>query len=177
VSCYTFEIDDLVIAPQTLLEFRQEYTELRPLDFRRSADNSGFLRTTALPKLATTVESTGWIPSGFTSLDRGTTHTLKCAMIRSRDSSTETVTLPAGRRSDIDPIGFAIVDRLAVVTTITNLADILAGTTDDAILATVGGADSYRVHYWPEITCVILSNTSSGEQDGDFEWQLEAEEV
>ena len=177
MSCPTLEIDSLVIAPQTLLRFTQDYEELLAREFRRTADNSGVLRVTGTAKVRTVIESLGWIPAGVTSLNLGTTHLMKCAMIRSADSDTATVTVPAGRRSDIEPLGFAIVDDLAVSTPITNLADILAGTTDDATLTAVAGAVSYRVHYWPEITVVILSNDSDGDEQGRFNWTLEAEEI
>lgn len=177
MSCPTLEIDNLVVAPQTLLRFTQDYSELLAREFRRTADNSGILRTTGQNKIRTVINSLGWIPSALTTLELRTTHVMKCAMIRSADSDTSTVTVPAGRRSDIEPLGFAVVNDLAVSTPITNIADILAGTTDDATLTPVAGATAYRVHYWPQITVVVLSNDSDGDESGEFNWTLEAEEI
>jgi len=64
-----------------------------------------------------------------------------------------------------------------VPTTITNLADLNAGTSDTATLQAVAGAAGYRVNYWPKITAAIIEKTVSADSAAVFRWSLSAEEV
>ena len=100
-------------------------------------------------------------------------------MPRQVSSNTTTVTLPASRRTDAGqtPIAFALVNDYLMPTTISNAADINAQTTNDAILASVADATSYRVHYFPEIVAAIRSANCTGTNQASFEWVVEAEEV
>jgi hypothetical protein len=175
----TLAIDSLLIPTEAGLTFDQTYAQLRAEKLNRTADGSASLRRLWDNKLATTITGKGWIPSGFEALDTGATVTLKCAMPRHAASASTTVTLPAARRSDTDhePVGYAVVGDHLVETPITNLAAILAGSTDDATLTAVTGATGYRVSYLPQFSALILSATSKGSNDATFEWSLEAEQV
>lgn len=173
------KIGTLTVDLEQLGDFEQTYDDLVNATFARTADNSGIIRVTGAAKVRTLIRARGWAPPGFVHLARGTSYVLACAMVRAIDSTITTVTLPAGRRADTDyePRGFAFVDGRSQSTPITNLAAILAGSTDDATLDAVAGASGYRVHYWPQLTAVILRAETTGAGSANFGWQLEAEEL
>jgi hypothetical protein len=175
----TLEIDNVEIPPEQLGEVTQTYSEIMQKSFARTADGSGYIRSTGTVKLRTSIIGKGWIPSAFENVDETVTHTLRCLMPRSASSNTTTVTLPSSRRVDAghQPIGFALVADALVQTEITNLAAINAKSTNDATLTSVTGAVGYRVSYLPEITAAILSATCTGSGEASYEWTLEAEEV
>jgi len=164
---------------ETLYEFDQSYRKLNAANFRRTADGSGVLRSTWSGKIATSIRGKGWAPGAFDAIALDTTHTIKCAAPLPVTSATTTVTIPASRRTDADnqPIGFAEVGGLLVYTTITNIADINAKSTNDALLAAVSGATGYRVHYTPEFTGVIRALSVTGQSTANYEIEIEAEEV
>jgi hypothetical protein len=172
----TLIIGTIEIPTESLLEFNQSYIARSAIDFRRAADGSGYLRSAWSGKLSTTISATGWVP-GIDEIDRGTTQVISCAMPRAVSSATTTVTIPAARRTDEDPIGFAVVNEFLIETPITNLAAINAESTNDATLTAVAGASGYRVHYFPRITAAVVSNTIDGGSSGSFSWSIEAEEV
>lgn len=175
----TFEIGTLVLPTlSTHVSLDQEYEDLTVSTFRRTADNSGVLRATGDVKLRTLIKGEGWVPA-LDNLDAGSTHVIKCAMHRAANSATTSVTLPASRRSDTghQPLAYGVVGDELVATTITNEAAILAGTADVATLSAVSGASAYVVHYWPQITGVILANSGQGRASAAFSWSLEIEEV
>jgi len=170
----TLEIDGIAIPTESILEFDQQYDELQARDLRRTADNSAVLRVTGNSKLITTISGKGWAPAGLATLDTGTTHVIRCAMPNSVHEADETVTIPANRRSDTGhtPIGFAVVGDRLVETEITGIVS------NVATLTTVAGeTGGYVVHYWPEITAVIVTNSAKGNSRAAFEWQIEAEEA
>jgi hypothetical protein len=170
----TLEIGSIVIPAESLGDWQQSYTDLRAEDFRRTADGSASVRVgwSGETKLQTEVTGDGWVPSGFSAL-RGSTHTVKCAMVREAESATTAVTLPAARRSDAGhaPIGFALVSGVLVQTAITDI------TSNVATLTAVSGASGYRVHYYPQITAYITNATTRGGSNARFAWRLEAQEV
>jgi hypothetical protein len=88
-------------------------------------------------------------------------------------AATNSVTLPAARRSDADhdPVGFALVGDELVPT---NIGSIIANV---ATLDVVAGATAYEVWYWPELTVAVVRNTAKGQQDNSYQWTIEAEEI
>lgn len=177
----TLKIDGLEVANQAALAFTQTYDDDAALDFRRTADGSGYLRSSWADKLRTTIAGRGWAPTALERLDRTLTHTIECATPRARSvaAPTLTVTLPAARRNDTDhvPIAFAMVDEELTRTTISNLAALNAYSTNDATLVAVTGATLYQVSYWPKFTGAILRRSGGTDALGNFTWQLELAEV
>lgn len=175
----TLEIDGQAIPAQSMLGIDQTYNDIVPTTFRRTADNTGVLRTTGDAKLRTAISGKGWVPPGLAALDLGTTHVLRCAASDTVTSATTSVTVPAARRSDTGhtPRAFAEVGDDMVPTTISNQAAIDAGSSDVASLDAVSGATGYAVEFWPEITAVILVNTAKLLSSATTEWQIEAEQV
>ena len=162
----------------THVELTQSYDDILPIRFRRTADNTGILRSTGSAKLRTVIQGRGWVPA-LEDIDTTTTQVVKCAMHRAANSATTTVSLPAARRADTghQPLAYGRVGDDLIATTITNLAAILAGSTDEATLTAVSGASAYVVHYWPQITAAVLVKTGQGASSAAFEWTIEAEEV
>lgn len=159
----------------------QTYTEVMPQSFKRTADNSGILRTSGTAKLRTVIRGQGWIPPGLAGLDIGQTHVIKGQAPREVASLVTSIALPASRRHDSGhtPIAWAIVDGRPVETAITNKGDIDGGASDLADLVAVAGAASYMVLIWPEFTAAILANSCQADnnQATRYRWDIEAEEV
>jgi len=174
----TLIIDSIEIPIESLLSFSQQYTDEGAIDFKRTADGSGIVRELWTGKLSTQITGQGWVP-GLDAFARGQSHTISCVTPRVVSATGTTITLPAARRNDTGhaPFAHALVAGELVATTITNLADINAGTSDAATLTAVSGAAGYRVTYWPKIVAAIRSQTHSGDQRADFTWTIEAEEV
>jgi hypothetical protein len=169
----TLIVGSIVIPTEAVPEFDQRYVDLAGQTFRRTADGSGVLRSGWSGKISTRISGRGWTPSGLDTIALGSTHTIKCAQPRAVSSATTSVTLPVARRSDTGhtPIGFALVGDLLVSTAITGIVS------NVATLTSVTGASGYRVHFWPEITAVILANECTGTHQAEFRWSIEAEEV
>jgi len=175
----TLKIDSVEVANQAALQFSQTYSDVQAVDFRRTADGSGVLRSTGTSKLQTTITGRGWMPAGLATLDRTASHVIECATPDGVTASGTSVAIPANRRNDVDhmPLGFAQVNGSLQRTTITNLAALNAGTEDTATLTAVSGADLYQVNYWPKITAAITRLSETVDESGNFTWTLEAEEI
>lgn len=172
----TLEIGSLIVPTEALLEFDQQYEELNARAVDRTASGAVVIRTLWDGKLSTIVDAVGWVP-GLEGLDVGSVHTIKCAIPRAASSASTTVTVGSDRRTDVSPIGLALVGDQTVASAITNLAAINAKSTDDAVLTTVSGATGYRVHWFPEVSAVITKLNSRGDHSASFRWRLEAEQV
>ena len=173
MACPTLEIDSLVVAIEALVRFDQFYQQQRGESFRRTADGTGYQRSTWKAKIGTEINAEGWAPSLFDTIVPGSTHTLKCAVPRTIASATNLVTVPSARRSGAgyEPYGYAVVDSSLVATGF----DSVVG--DDYTLTPVAGAQSYQVNYFPEIVVAITRNESRKTQDGVYDWTIEAQEV
>lgn len=169
----TLEIDGVPIPQSAIYEFDQEYGEIVQRSYRRTADNTAVVRETGSAKLTTVISGRGWAPPGLAMLDTGSTHVIRCAMVHAAHALTNTVLIPAARRSDSghEPMGFAIVDDEYVSTPIIGIA------ADVATLTAVPGAAGYVVHLFPEFTAVILTNTARGASSASFTWRIVAEEA
>lgn len=97
-------------------------------------------------KTRTTLSARGLVPPGLAAVDWSQSHTLGCVAPRSVQSASNVITLPAARRSDAPPYGFAVgVNGLLRPTAVG-----LAG--DTATLTAVAGAIWYQVLYYPLLT-------------------------
>lgn len=173
MACPTLEIDSLVVAVEALVRFDQFYQGQRGESFRRTADGTGYQRSTWKAKLGTEINAEGWAPSLFDTLVPGQTYTLKCAVPRTVAGATNLITVPPTRRSGTgyDPYGYAVVDGKLVETGFDNI------TGDDFTLTPVAGAQSYQVNYFPQIVVAITRNESRKTTEGVYDWRLEAQEV
>lgn len=173
MACPTLEIDAIAVPVQSLIRFNQQYEEQKGEAFRRTADGTGYQRTTWSGKLATEIEGEGWIPSAFENLAVGVTFKLKCAVPRVVTDVSNVITLPVTRRVDAGhlPYGYGVVDGFLVATGFDDI------TGDVYTLTPVPGAQSYRCNYYPDITVAITRNTSRKTPDSSYEWQIAAQEV
>jgi len=97
-------------------------------------------------KTRTTLSASGLIPPGLDAVDWTVSHALGCVAPRSVQSAGRSITLPAARRSDAAPYGFA-VDEIGLLRPV---AVSVAG--DVATLSEFAAAVSYQVLYYPLLT-------------------------
>lgn len=97
-------------------------------------------------KTRTTLSASGLIPPGLASVDWTAAHTLGCVAPRSIQAAGRVITLPAARRTDAAPYGFA-VDAVGLLRPV---AVTVAGNV--ATLGADAGAVSYQVLYYPLLT-------------------------
>ena len=169
----TLEIGSIVVATRAVLEFNQVYADTLAVDFRRTADGTGHIRSTGTGKLTTQISGRGWMPAGLAGIDVTETHVIKCAMPRDYSSATTTVSIPSARRSDAGhtPYAYAVVDGDEVATEITDITD------DVATCTAVAGASHYTVYIFPEITAHITRLEHRGQASAVYSWALDAEEM
>jgi hypothetical protein len=117
--------------------------------------------------------SDGWAPPALLGLDFTIPHVVKCIQSRAVSGTSTTISISSKRRSDTgySPKGYAIVSNSLVSTPL--VMDV-----DEATLTAVAEADSYEVHYWPEITAMLTLNNEILDLSGpSFGWTLTCTEV
>lgn len=124
-------------------------------------------------KVRTSLSATGLIPPGLDSVDWSQSHTLGCVAARSVQSATPELAIPAGRRSDAPPYGFALMPAGRLVPVAVDVAG------DVATLATVAGADGYQVLWYPLMTVIAPDGlrTRFDARGAVAGWDLVAEEI
>lgn len=120
-------------------------------------------------KLRTTISGEGSLPAPLAGLDPATSYEISCAEPRVI-AGTASITLPAGRRSDVAPIGYAVLDGLLVETPVS-----IAGNV--ASLTAVTGAQHYEVRYWPKFTAHLEIEAEADVNGAARRWRVVAEEV
>lgn len=168
---HDFELGGVVVPIEALLDFEQSYEPLGGSSVLRMMDGTA-VKQQSWRKTRTQLSATGWVPLGLDALDFSGPLTLKCAKPVALSGATNVVTLPAGRRSDFAPLGFAIVADRTLVETSCGLAG------NVATLGIVAGALGYRCLYVPQLTVV-----TDGPQErasltrAEHSWDLVCEEV
>lgn len=124
-------------------------------------------------KTRTSISISGALPVGLDAIDWKAAHTLGCVAARSIQSASNVITIPAARRTDAAPYGWAITAAGLLAPT----AIILAG--DVATLTPVAGAVAYQVAWYPLLTVraptgPAVSYDALGAVVG---WELTAEEA
>lgn len=151
---------------------QQEYEDFGGFAPLRFADGAGLVQQ-SWRKARTSLTASGSVPPGLYGIDWTAPVTLACIAARSIQSAGNVITLPAARRTDAPPYGFAI--------TATGLFRpvpvVLAGNV--ATLGTVAGAAGYQVMWYPLMTVIApagprLQWDAVGAVSG---WMLVAEEV
>lgn len=124
-------------------------------------------------KTRTTLSASGLIPPGLAAVDWTAAHPLGCVAPRSIQAASNVITLPAARRTDAAPYGFAV----DVTGLLRPVGVSVAGNT--ATLAVWAGAVSYQVLYYPLLTVrapagVRVEYDAAGAAAG---WELVFEEA
>lgn len=164
-------IDDLLVPLQANVKLTQTYEPLEGATLRRCWSGRA-VKQTHWRKLKTTISANGWVALSLLGLDWDATHELACIAPRSIDSTANAITLPAARRSDVAPWGFALMpDGLLRQTSVDVDEDV-------ATLAAVDGASQYRVQYLPLLVVYMKPPSESLDARGAaYQWQLECEEA
>ena len=166
-----FWLGGIKVIEHASLSFNQAYSSKRVSTDHQMGDG-GTIRQTLIGtenKLRTQINGWGWMPLNLAGLDYSQPMLLKCFDPRIVAGASETITLPAARRSDAGytPIGYAMVGDEEILTTIDNITD------DVATLVTMPGATSYHVQYVPEIT-VLATLTENYQSEPDrYYWTLD----
>lgn len=122
-------------------------------------------------KLKTTIKGVGTRPAGLDGLNYDAAISISCAEPMSIWGASNTITLPASRRTDWTPHGYAIVNGQHQVTGVS-----VVGNT--ATLGAVSGAQGYVCAYYPIIS--VIAQPPQTEFSGRgvvLSWSITAEEV
>lgn len=124
-------------------------------------------------KTRTTLSASGLLPPGLAAVDWAAAHALGCVAPRSIQSAGTIITLPAARRSDAAPYGFA-VDAIGLLRPVA-----VSVAADVATLAPLPGAVSYQLLWYPLLTVRAPAGVrSSYDAAGAVaSWELVCEEV
>lgn len=101
-------------------------------------------------KLRTTLSGTGITPPGLAGIDWTQPITLGCIAERSIQSATNVITIPAARRADAPPYGWAITAVGMLRSTPVSMAG------NVATLTPVAGAIGYQVAWYPLLSMVAI---------------------
>ena len=163
-------IGGVVIGFDAAHELSQTYEEIGGRALRRKLDGAAHLQKN-WGKLRTVIRGSGRLPEGLSGLDYTSTLTIACMAPRSIWSATTTATLPAARRSDWAPHGYAIVSGRHVRTPISI-------STNTVTFTAVSGASGYVVAYYPSLTCYVEPPRQEFSGRGPAaSWALTAEEA
>lgn len=146
----------------------------RPVEARyrdRMANGSLRQQVAWSGKVATEIRGDGRQPQALDGLDYDQPIVISCVARRARQAAGPSIALPAARRADLAPVGFAIVGGQLVAT-----AMVMAG--DTANLTPVTGAEAYQAHYFPILTVYAAPPEEEAESNGVvYGWRLSAEEI
>lgn len=156
--------------------FSQAYEEIAGISSARMGDGSMVVQrawptVSANYKLKTTIGGGGSLPAPLDGLNRGSTVEVECAEPRRIASTSNVITIPAGRRTGTyAPKGYALVDGLLVETSLALVGNV-------ATLTAVAGAQHYQVLYWPKFTGVLTHQSSGEPWQARRTWSVTIEEV
>jgi hypothetical protein len=128
------------------------------------------LRKSYWTRVKMTVTCEGLVPAGLSGLDWTVPLTVQAPSPRSTYAVSNSIALPAARRSDAAPTALAWVDGYPRPTPVT-----LNGNT--ATAAPVANATGYTFAYHPEFSALVTKTESADRTNGTFSWNITAEEV
>ena len=148
----------------------QSYETFGGVTLHRMLDGAG-VQQVHWRKVRTVISGSGPKPPGLDGINFDSAITIECAAPLNLSGASNIFTLPAARRADWAPLGFALVDG-----TLRAAACSVVGNT--ATVTTTPGASAYEVSYWPILTVIAtppaLDFAARGTVAG---WSLTAEEV
>ncbi|MFT3758971.1 hypothetical protein [Thauera sp.] len=165
-------IDGMRLPLQAAGRIQQEYEDSGGFTLLRLGQGAAVPQQ-AWRKVRTTLSATGLIPPGLSGRDWTQPFALGCVQARSLQAAGNVFVLPAGRRTDAEPYGFAVdaAGRIKPVPVI------MVG--DTATLAVLAGAVSYQVLWYPVMTVYALSGVRPQYDAAGAvaSWELVCEEV
>lgn len=167
----TLKIGTLVIPVTASISISQSYETIGGVSRLRMMSGAGIAQK-HWTRLRTSISGSGIMPEGLADLDPALSYSVACVARRAVSSSTNSITLPATRRTDTgyEPRGMALVGNGLVPTALT-----LAGNV--ATLTPVSGAVQYRVEYYPQFVAFCDVSGSTDARAADYGWTIVAEEV
>lgn len=169
----SFTIGGVVVILDAAAKWDQQYRQ-KSTGVDHATGDGGTIRQAllgAVGKLRTTITGEGFTPIGLAGLDYTQPLVIKCAKPRIAADTDTTVTIPAARRTDDAPAGFAIVAGEQVSTTIISIV------ANVATLTAVGSATAYQVEYIPELTVYADLEEGFSTDTGRHTWTLNCVEV
>ncbi|ANQ83708.1 hypothetical protein dqs_0632 [Azoarcus olearius] len=163
-------INGLVFPAPAAGQITQTYADIGGFARRRAASGR-LIAQEAWRRISTSISAEGWVPAALDSIDWSGELTLGCIAARARQSDTPSIALPAARRTDAAPYGFAVVGHRLVPTSLAVAGDL-------ATLAPVAGATAYKVLYYPLL--IVRSDGPSERYDAGGAvagFDLQAEEI
>jgi len=178
MSVRQLKIDGITVPVWASAELQQVYERIESVSWRRTANGTLVERILWQGKLRTRINSTGPAPSGLRDISTTASFELWCIQPLEKNGGTS-IAIPTNRRADSgsEPLAFAEVGTEMLPTAITNIADIVAGTSDTATIQSVSGASQYQVRWFPVLTVRARPIKQTFNRARGFSWELEAEEV
>ena len=151
-------------------QISQTYEPLGGRSMRRKLSGAAHVQSN-WSKWRTTINGNGRLPEGLSAIDPAASVSIYCMAPLSITETDNSIILPAARRTDWVPHGYAIVDGRMIATPV-SIA------TNTATLTSVSGATHYVCAYYPILTCYVdkpsLDFNGRGPVTG---WTLTAEEA
>lgn len=170
MNAHDIIIGGVVIGFDAAHQLSQTYEEIGGRALLRKLDGSALLQRN-WGKVRTVISGSGRLPEGLSGLDYTASMSIHCMAPKSIWSATNTIILPASRRTDWAPHGYAIVSGRHVRTSV-SIA------TNTATLGTVTGASGYVCAYYPILTVYAEPPRTNFDGRGpDAGWQIVAEEA
>jgi hypothetical protein len=170
VNAHNIIIGGIEIGFSASHEISQTYEPVGGRSTRRLLNGAALLQH-HWAKLNTTIQGSGRLPEGLAGLDYTAPIEIKCLAPRSIFAAGTSITLPASRRTDRAPVGYAIVNGNLVRTAI-SIA------TNTATLTAVSGASGYLVAYYPILTVYAAPPRTTFDGRGPIGgWELIGEEI
>jgi hypothetical protein len=172
-------LPDLIIGGITIprlasLDFSQSYENIGPHTLQRLGDGTGLPQSHGWNKIATSISCSGWAPEGLDGVDwkAAAGVAIACIKPRSIKSASNAITIPAARRTDHGPWGFACVGDELVSSPVSLTGNV-------ATITTVSGASGYLVEWLPLITCFSQNGVRANYDSGGnaYGWTLDAEQL
>jgi hypothetical protein len=170
MNAHNVIIGGVEISFDAAYQLSQTYETLGGRSLRRMLSGAALLQS-SWAKRRTVISGQGRLPEGLSGLDYSASMTISCAAPLSLWSATTSATLPAARRTDWAPHGYAIVNGRHVATPI-SIA------TNAVTFTAVAGASGYVVAYYPSLT--VYAEPPRHTFDGRgvaIGWEIVAEEV
>jgi hypothetical protein len=170
----TFILGGVSVPFESHLDLNQDYQEQQASRITRHCDGSARKQTAWSGKTVIRTSGNGWYPPGFDLLDYDTSMEMSCIALRAITSASNTITIPASRRTDqgFEPFASATVNGGKRDATITGIVG------NVVTVAAVSGAAFYTVYYYPKLTVFaslpVIRHDAINDQ---YSWQMEAREV
>lgn len=142
-----------VIVPQRAgVDLTMEFEPLEGGSLLRMSDGSLKKVVIWSGKTAARVRGAGRLPPSLQLLDLSSSHVVKACAPRAVSSATNTVTIPAARRTDLSSsvIGVALLDGFGAIET-----EVVSVIANVVTLTSVAGAVGYQALYFPQFTAFV----------------------